>query len=237
MSSLKELHSVYIDDELPKNFVAEYESKVKNDSKSSAELEKMKKIHDLLNFDAESESSKISDEFMQKSFERLQSKMRFTQNVQISEPKRNFSSFLKYPISFAAAAAVFAVIFVPSHIKAINSLNEKQISAISHTRLRPIAEASVEIDGNISSEKLPEVFAAVATSENNSQNSKSNSESNSDLNISVQKTVRATSVVSSSAKFNSNNFSSRMTSVDVFRPSLSDNNVNMNDIPVHDLAE
>ena len=64
MACQKDLHSVYIDDEMPENVVPEYERLVKNDAESSADFERMKKIHDLLDFDAESESSKISDEFM-----------------------------------------------------------------------------------------------------------------------------------------------------------------------------
>ena len=52
MACQKDLHSVYIDDEMPENFVSEYERLVKNDAESSADFERMKKIHDLLDFDA-----------------------------------------------------------------------------------------------------------------------------------------------------------------------------------------
>lgn len=214
MSCSKDLHSVYIDDEMPENFIAEYEETVKNDAKSSADLERMKKIHELLNFDAETEAAKIDDEFVQKSFERLQNKMRFTQTVQFAEPERKFSSFWKFPLSAAAAAAVFALIFVPL---SKNQENENvAISAIRHTKIQPIAEADVKIDGNIASEKLPEVFAAVAKS------SEKTSEKTSE-NLVQQKTVRASATVARSSR----NFSSNMTSVDVFRPNFSSKPIEM----------
>ena len=249
MACQKDLHSIYIDDEMPETFVPEYESLLKSDSESSADYERMKKIHDLLNFDAESESSKISDEFMEESFRRLQSKMRFSQTVEMAAPKKNAFSFMKFPVSFAAAAAVFAVIFVP--LSSRNSADENvAINAISHIDLQPVADADVKIDGNIDSYKLPEVFSAVAKAESaagktvsasvstavSSKNSehvvKSMGNISEEPKVALsenpasethdavqQKTIQASAVVSSRTR----NFGPQMTSVDVFRPNFSSN--------------
>lgn len=219
MACSKDLHSIYIDNEMPDDFVSEYENQIKNDSKSAAELEKMKKLHELLNFDAESESAKISDEFMQKSFERLQSKMRYTQTMQIATPEKNVLSFVKYPVSFAAAAAVFAMIFIPAHLKAVANLNEKEISAITHTKFQPIAEAEVKIDGNLEREQFTEFFEKSST-ENKKSVEKTVTTSN---NIVEQKTVKASAMVSSRSK----NFGSKMTSVDVFKPKFEESSISM----------
>lgn len=219
MSCPKDLHSVYIDDEMPENFISEYETQVKNDAKSLSDFERMKKIHDLLNFDAESESEKIDDEFVQKSFERLQSKMRFAKTVEFAEPKKKISSFIKLPLSFAAAAAVFAVVFVPLNNASKNPENIAINTIKRSSKIQSIAEVDVKIDGNIASEKLPEVFAAVAK---DTESVKKSESVESEMEFSGQKTVRASSMVSTNSRhFGSRNFSSNMTSVDVFRPDFS----------------
>ena len=223
MACQKDLHSVYIDDEMPENFVPEYERLVKSDAESSADFERMKKIHDLLDFDAESESSKISDEFMDASFERLQSKMRFARTVELAEPKRKPAAFWKFPVSFAAAA-VFAVVFVPLSGRASRQ-ESVAINAIAHTELQPIAEADVKIDGNIDSEKLPEVFAVVAKADSSAVEKSASAASNSAKAASSsdavqQKTIQASAVVSSRTR----NFGSQMTSVDVFKSRFSNSN-------------
>ena len=225
MACHKDLHSIYIDDEMPENFLPEYKRQVESDSESSSDFERMKKIHDLLNFDAESESSKISDEFMEKSFERLQSKMRFAQTVELAEPKKSSLSFWKFPVSFAAAAAVFAVVFVPLSKRSAGGEN-MAINAIAHTALKPVADVDVKIDGNIDSEKLPEVFAVVAKADvSKNGGSKSamaeNEASAESLSDGVQqKTIRASTVVSSRTR----DFGSQLTSVDVFKSRFSNDN-------------
>ncbi len=224
MACHKDLHSIYIDDEMPENFLPEYKRQVESDSESSSDFERMKKIHDLLNFDAESESSKISDEFMERSFERLQSKMRFAQTVELAEPKKSSVSFLKFPLSFAAAAAVFAVIFVPLSNRSASN-ESMAIKAIAHTALKPVADVDVKIDGNIDSEKLPEVFAVMAKADDSKTvqtqpvTSKSETTSDSLSNAVQQKTIRASTVVSSRTR----NFGSQMTSVDVFKSRFANN--------------
>ena len=56
----KDLHSVYIDGEMPEGFLSQYESIVQADSKEKARLEKMQKLHALLQEDSESMTKKIT---------------------------------------------------------------------------------------------------------------------------------------------------------------------------------
>lgn len=215
MSCPKDLHSLFIDGEMPENFVGEYEAQRDADPKSRAEFGRMKEIHDLLNSDAAAESQKISDEFMEESFRRLEGKMRFARTVEFARPRRSAASLARFPLSLAAAAAVFALVFVPLSRRGAGE--EPAIHAIARTEIEPIAEADVKIDGNISSEKLPEVFAAVKENVSVAK-AESAVDLSSKINVPEQKTVRASSMVSTRAR----NFRSSMTSIDVFRPDFTE---------------
>lgn len=213
MACSKDLHSVYIDNEMPEEFISEYENIVKNDSKSASELEHFQKIHEILHFDAVNESSKISDDFVNESFKRLQSKMKYANTVKFTEKKK---SLFTIPLSLGAVAAALAVVFVPSYLKVVNQNQNVEIKAIAHSELQPIAESDVKIDGTIHSEKLPEIFAAVAKSDDDEKSV----DSVNSVEI-EQKTIRASSVVSNTTR----NFGSKMTSVDVFRPRFENNDI------------
>lgn len=219
MACHKDLHSVYIDGEMPDAFVGKYESLVSSDPKIAEARECMVRVHELLKEDSDDVSSAVSDEFMEKSFERLQSKMRHSKTVQFSRPKKIPSAAI--PVSVSAAAAVFACVYIPSSMKSYEGISHPvEISAIAGSELTPLDEIDVKIDGNIHSEKLPEVFAAVAmdvkSSSAPSEQPSAVSDDAESADSSVQKTVRASAVVSNSTR----RFSSSMTSVDVFRPNF-----------------
>jgi len=67
----KDLHSVYIDGEMPESFVSQYQNIVSSNEKEKAVLEKMQKLHSLLQED--SQSMTVSDSFAEESFARLRS--------------------------------------------------------------------------------------------------------------------------------------------------------------------
>ena len=206
----KEFHSAYIDGEMPSKFVSEYE--------------------DLL----DSDLVPLSDEFVEKSFEKLQSRLAFAKNVREAENSRSKNVLKMAPAFAAAAAAAVTVVLLPAK----NSQNAAEIKAIAHTdivpldsedikvdgtingglfasfsgsmpqkklqgtvvsaKIRPISQTAVKIDGNIESNKLPEVFASKS------------SEKDSHKKVRVPKFVRKAS------------FGSRLTSVDVFKPDFSE---------------
>lgn len=157
----KDLHSVYIDGEMPESFVSQYESIVQADSNEKDRLEKMQQIHSFLQEDSKEKS--VSDQFIEESFARLQTKMRYTKNVGYAGEQKSFiTPFVKYASSFAAAAAVFAVVFIPLHYNSLGKARETAVAAISIMKeksIEPIAKKDVVIDGNINKEDLPKMLA------------------------------------------------------------------------------
>ncbi len=213
----KDLHSVYLDGELPDDFVEKYETLVKSSEKSSAELKKMQKIHELLKEDSEKKDKEITQEFIDASFDRLMTKMKYSKVIQQSTEKSPFafSNIARWTVPFAAAA-VFAVIVAPTFMTARSGLSPlngelKTISlANANTgNITPLAENNVIIDGDIRSDALASVFGAV----------NDYSEDQLDVPATVitsQKTVPATSLASSSLA--SKSLRNNLRSVDVFIP-------------------
>jgi len=207
----RDLHSVYIDGEMPKNFVAEYEDVISKDKDEAAALKRMQKIHELLQEDAA--DIEVSDKFVEESFARLQMKMKFKENTKKAESK-SFVKVMKIPASFAAAAAVFALIFTPAFVKSSSKV-EKEVTAIAVAvadEIPAISEKTVAIDGNINSEKLSDFAVS-----NTVAQTKEKAEEQNILSPALveQKVVKASALVT-----NSGNFRNNMTSVDVFRPEL-----------------
>lgn len=208
----RDLHSVYIDGEMPKDFIAEYEDIILKDKNEAAELEKMQKIHGLFQKDAA--DIEVSDKFVEESFARLQMKMKFKENTKKAESK-SFVKVMKIPASFAAAAAVFALIFTPAFLKSSSKV-EKEVTAIAVAvadEIPAIAEKTVAIDGNINSEKLSDF--AVSNTVAQAKEKADNQQTILSPALVEQKVVKASALVT-----NSGNFRNNMTSVDVFRPEL-----------------
>ena len=102
----KDIHSIYLDKELPENYKLEYEEHVKNCPECQKELNKLKLIHDALKSD--SDSIKLDDDFLEKSYERLQIKMAYRNNV--TKARRTSNVNIKYGLTAVAAAALFALV-------------------------------------------------------------------------------------------------------------------------------
>ncbi len=202
----KDLHSVYIDGEMPESFVSQYESIVSSSEIEKKKLEKMQRLHSLLQEDSGEKT--VSDQFIEESFERLETKMRYSKTVSFASDQKSFvTPFVKYASSFAAAAAVFAVIFIPVHNNSLKNANQTALSAISimkESSIEPVAQKDVVIDGNINKEDLPKVLAKEVPV------------------IPEQKTVSATSLVSNSRSYPlGRKFRERFTAYDPFMPDFS----------------
>ncbi|WP_407428851.1 hypothetical protein [Treponema sp.] len=240
----KDLHSVYIDGEMPESFVSQYESLVSANPEAKSSLEKMQKLHDLLQEDSSQKT--VSSDFIDQSFERLQTKMRYAKNVSFadSSSSKNSKSFIipfaKYASSFVAAAAVFAVVFIPVHYNSLKSAKETAVAAISIMKeksIEPIAKKDVIVDGSINKEDLSN---GLAISENSLAKTDSN-QNEADLSSTVeQKTIYATNLASNTANSsipfiherstrNSINYQFRqnLPSVDAFAPDFSSSSVSI----------
>jgi len=243
----KDLHSVYIDGEMPESFVSQYESIVQEDSNEKSRLEKMQRLHLLLQEDSNEKT--VSEQFIEESFERLQTKMRYAKNISLSsEPKSYITPFIKYASSFAAAAAVFAVVFIPIHYNSLSKAKETAVAAISIIKgkeIEPIAKKDVVIDGNINKEDLPKVLAVKSetkkseVTENPSASKVDSTQASSAIAKSEssasapeealpveQKTIYATNLASNGGSSSiGHRFRERLTAVDPFIPDFSSSSI------------
>lgn len=243
----KDLHSVYIDGEMPENFVSRYEDEISRDEKAKAELEKMRSLHNLFQEDAKSKS--VDKIFADQSFERLKTKMSYSKTLKFAEKKPSFiTPIAKYTASFAAAAAVFAFVFIPVYNRDISLAKTSELAAIeikNSNEITPISEKQVVVDGNFKTQNLSSKLAltsqskAVATakieasgSENETADKKSILDSLDSLNSKEQiqnlqsqqieqKTVRASALVSGGNSVRSFN----LPSVDPFMPNFSSSQI------------
>lgn len=105
-----DIHSVYLDGELPEEFMAEYEAHVASCPKCSAKLEKLTSLKGLLQDD--SASITFTEKQLDDSFARLQAKMSYKKFIEEEDRSSNVVSFpkLKGFQYFAAGIAAAAVV-------------------------------------------------------------------------------------------------------------------------------
>ncbi len=132
----KDIHSVYVDNELPEIYRAEYEEHVKNCPKCQKQLEMIKKVHELMQMD--SASITTDEHYLNQSFERLQIRMNYSKNTNRNS-SFNFNKF-KYSIPAVAAAAVFALV-IPLRLTS----NDAQVTNVSTVSMIPTVQAAQNI--------------------------------------------------------------------------------------------
>ena len=140
----KDIHSVYLDGELPENYKAEYESHIAHCEKCRKELEELKALHNM--FKADADSLNLDDHFLEESFQRLQVKMAYAKNVG-KVPRKSPFRTATYVASGLAAAAVLALVLplggrsnkvetvqtlvTSPLIQSVNSVSNVPITAVS----------------------------------------------------------------------------------------------------------
>ncbi|MBP5602575.1 MAG: zf-HC2 domain-containing protein [Treponema sp.] len=103
----KEIHSLYLDNELPQNHREQYEAHIASCESCKAQLEKLKAVSAVFQKDAELISP--DKKFMDESYERLMLKMKYSKNSGRSNSgKVNLRSW-KIIVPAAAAVAVLAL--------------------------------------------------------------------------------------------------------------------------------
>ena len=151
----KDIHSVYLDGELPENYKAEYELHISHCEKCRKELEQLKALRSL--FKADSDSIKLDDKFMDESFQRLQIKMAYSRNIG-KLPQKSPFKVISYVASGVAAAAVLALV-LPLGLKSNKASTEastvaavpliKSVKASNVNNVSYDSGRSVAISGNI----------------------------------------------------------------------------------------
>ncbi|MGP1459505.1 MAG: anti-sigma factor family protein [Treponema sp.] len=141
-----DIHSIYVDGELPDVFVKEYESHVASCADCAHKLERLRKVRRI--FKSDSDTLTLDKIAMEESFSRLNTKLRYSHNTaRVSEFPKRATAF--GGIAAAAAAAVFALV-VPARI----TVEKTAVVAVPEVAsvLVPqvsIPERNVVITGNI----------------------------------------------------------------------------------------
>lgn len=208
----KDIHSVYLDNELPEQYKAEYELHLKNCPACQKELEKLKSLRAMLS--ADSEAITPDSHYMDQSFERLQIKMAYSKNAAKSSKPSKFN--YKYIATAAAAAAVFALI-IP--------LKVKTPAPVANTASTVVASAVNSI--------IPMAAA------NNSVVSANNVSFDSGRSVLVSGNIHETVLSSESKRNGQAGFTKNVKEVEVLRPELEDEAISIRitvpgvgDIPV-----
>ena len=103
----KEIHSLYLDNELPQNHKEQYEAHIASCPACKAQLEKLRAVRDVLKADADVISP--DKKFMDESYERLMLKMKYSKNAGHSSYSRANLCSWKVIVPAAAAVAVLAL--------------------------------------------------------------------------------------------------------------------------------
>ena len=85
-----DIHSIYLDNELPLEFKAEYEKHVENCPACKAKLEKLRELNSVFEMDAKAITP--DSHYMDESFERLKIKMSYSKTVVPHKSEKKFNN-------------------------------------------------------------------------------------------------------------------------------------------------
>ena len=141
-----DIHSVYLDGELPLSYVSEYEEHLKICEKCSAKLAKFKTMKELFKEDAKSVLP--DQQFLDESYKRLLTKMSYSKNCRFV---RQFP-VQKVITGVAAAAAVLVAVVLPAKLipsKNSSAANVAQLVPVERPQTTSISNKNIVINGNI----------------------------------------------------------------------------------------
>jgi len=146
----KDIHSIYLDNELPAAYVREYEAHIKVCPKCAAELARLRAVHEILHSDALSVTP--DSHYLDQSWDRLQTRMSYSRVTKkiLKFPVEQF----KYIIPAAAAAAILAVLLPVRAGRVPSEAETAQITPIARQKIIAFAKNNVIINGNIRHEML-----------------------------------------------------------------------------------
>ena len=215
----KDIHSVYLDGELPENYKAEYELHIEHCEKCRKELEQLKAVHSLLSED--SKALNLDEHFMDESFQRLQIKMAYSRNTG-KVPEKSPFKVISYVASGIAAAAVLALV-LPVGFKS-NNVEAADTVAVTTPLIQSVSSVSA----------VP--ITAVST---NNKTSGNNVGFDSGRSVVVSGNIKDVVLSSEKQRKNSSAFTRNVNDVDVLRPDFGDEAISikitvpgMGDFPV-----
>ena len=228
----KDIHSVYLDGELPENYKAEYELHISHCEKCRKELEQLKAVSAL--FKADSDSLNLDSHFMDESFQRLQIKMAYSRNVG-KVPQKSPFKVISYVASGVAAAAVLALV-LPLGFKASESSKAGGVEASSAVASNVIASPLIQSVGTgVGTSSVP--ITAVST--NGKSTSANNVSFDSGRSVVVSGNIQDVVLSSENKRKTVSSFTKNVSDVDVLKPDFQDEAINikitvpgMGDFPV-----
>lgn len=169
-----DMHSVYLDGELPQKYALEYESHMTTCQQCRDKYMKLQGISALLKEDAD--RHRLSSQEMEDSFARLQTKLRYQRTVKEIQPK-NINRFTWVVPTVAAAALAFALILPARHgvsSPAATTSSERPISisanaltgglvsapSVNHQRSRFLSDSAIIMEEPISQHLKTVSFAS-----------------------------------------------------------------------------
>lgn len=199
----KDIHSVYLDGELPEIYKAEYEQHIQTCEKCRKELDKLKALHSI--FKADSDSLNLDSHFMDDSFQRLQIKMAYSKNIGKLPQKSPFKT-ISYVASGIAAAAVFALV-VPFGLRG-GKTPDNTVSAVAVSGPQSVSNIVNTVTA------LPVSSVSASNVSLNSHNVSFDSGRSMVVSANIQDVVLA----SGNQKGNAASFAKNVNDVDVLRP-------------------
>ena len=197
-----DIHSIYLDNELPQNYKIEYETHLATCPKCQKKLEQLKQVSNLLH--QNSLDLQPDNHYIDESFNRLQIKMSYRKNAEKSAKKTKPG--FKYAFGAVAAVAAFAF-FVP--LRSVNLQNQNSNSYFTNSVI-----SSAISSNSISQSALNSGFSSPVAK---NVNSKNNVEFNSEKSVLISGNIHET-IFSSDSKEKSYNFVQNIGNSDVLRP-------------------
>lgn len=145
-----DIHSIYIDNELPQEYLKAYSEHLKVCPKCQKELENLKKTKNL--FVTDNKSFTLDEHFLNESFDRLQTKLRYSKNTKFT--KKEEKNYTKYFIPIASAAAIFIAVIIP-----FSNFNSSTKTNANIAKIQPIerpnqsiSRQNVVLNGNLNTD-------------------------------------------------------------------------------------
>ena len=152
-----DIHLVYLDNELPAEFKAEYEEHIKNCPQCQAELAKLQTVHSI--FEKDARNITPDSHYLDQSFERLKVKMVYSKNVKHQKKPLPIKE-ISYIVTAAAAVVAFAFV-IPFRVSSAKSAATTASLTVpymnSPTNVSFDSGRSVVISGNIGDTVLSSV--------------------------------------------------------------------------------
>lgn len=159
----KDIHSIYLDAELPAAYIKEYEEHIKNCPECTKKLAALQKVRAA--FEQDGKAIEPTAQQVQKGFECLSAQLSYTKVVKDNALAFKPSSFLR-PFAAGIAAALLVAFILPIRNRAATTTESGQstFEPIARSALVSPASTPLVVDGELNSASLAGLFEADVSS-------------------------------------------------------------------------